>query len=209
MVTDGIRAFFESERQRSPWRGAAIVVLIACTPLLANLVLVSRTPSGDQPVVTFATRTGSLEAPAFALLGLVLGFGTPLAFWLLYTGIAYVVTAAFDGQGSFTRYATLFAWGLVPGLFVQTFWLGALVANATSMAPPDEPGGNAAWIEAVQSGPAMAATDVLYLAAVVASVPLWVVATAVGRDVTTRRAALAVTPALVVELSAYYVFMLG
>jgi len=206
MIVEPVRAVFEAERQRPRWRGLAVITVIACIPLVANLVLVSRTPQGDQPVVALATSTGTVEAPAFALGSLSLTLGIPFCFWLLYTGVAYGITARFDGEGSFTRYATLFAWGLVPGLAVQLFWLGALVANATAMDPPADPSRNAAWIEAVQSGPAMAAVDVLYPLAVSVSFGLWVLATAVGRRVTTRRAALAVLPALVVELSTYYVF---
>jgi|AntDeeMinimDraft_5_1070356.scaffolds.fasta_scaffold01265_10 hypothetical protein len=209
MIVEPVRAFFEAERQRPRWRGLAIITIIACTPLLGNLVLVSRTPQGDQPVVALATSTGTVEAPAFALVSLFLTLGIPFFFWLLYTAIAHLVTAVFDGEGSFTRYATLFAWGLAPGLGVQLFWLGALVANATAMEPPADPSQNAAWIEAAQSGPAMAAVDVLYPATVTISFGLWVLATAVGRRVTTRQAALAVLPALVIELVTYYVFAIG
>lgn len=209
MIVGSVRAFFEAERQRPRWRGLAIITIIACTPLAANLVLVSRTPQGDQPVVSLATSTGTVEAPAFALVSLSLSLGIPFFFWVLYTAIAYGVTAAFDGEGSYTRYATLFAWGLIPGMAVQLFWLGALVANATTRAPPADPSRNAAWIEAVQSGPAMAAVDVLYPTAVVVSFGFWVLATAVGRRVTTRQATLAVLPALVIELTTYYVFAVG
>jgi len=209
MIVEPVRAFFEAERQRPRWRGLAIITIIACTPLLGNLVLVSRTPQGDQPVVALATSTGTVEAPAFALVSLFLTLGIPFFFWLLYTAIAHLVTAAFDGEGSYTRYATLFAWGLVPGMAVQLFWLGALVANATTRAPPADPSRNAAWIEAVQTGPAMAAVDVLYPAAVAVSFGFWVLATAVGRRVTTHQAVLAVLPALVIELATYYVFAIG
>jgi len=55
----------------------------------------------------------------------------------------------------------------------------------------------------------MAAVDVLYPATVTISFGLWVLATAVGRRVTTRQAALAVLPALVIELVTYYVFAIG
>lgn len=208
-VLDGIRAFFEAERQRSQWRGVAVVTVLALTPLIANLVLVILTPRGDQPVVSLATRTGTLEAPAFALVGLVLSFGTAFFFWILYAGIAYGITAYFDGDGSFTRFATLFAWGLVPGLFVQIFWLGALVANATTSPPPSDPAGTAAWIESVQTGPAMTAVDLMYPVAALLSFCLLVFATAVGRAVRTHHAAVAVVPALLVELASYYVFMPG
>lgn len=208
MLVGPVRAFFEAERQRPRWRGLAVVAAIACTPLVANLVLSARMPRGDQPVVALATGAGVVEAPALALASVVLGFATPFFFWLLYTGIAYGITARFGGEGSYTRYATLFAWGLAPGLAVQLFWLSALVANATTRAPPADPSRNAAWIEAVQSGPAMAAVDVLYPVAAVVAFGLWVLATAVGRGVTTRQAALAVLPALAIELTTFYLFVL-
>jgi len=209
MLVGPVRAFFEAERQRPRWRGLAVVTAIACTPLVANLVLAARMPRGDQPVVALATGTGVVEAPALALASVVLGFATPFLFWLLYAGIAYGITTRFDGTGSFTRYATLFAWGLVPGLVVQLFWLGALVTNATTTGPPVAPAENAAWIEAVQSGPAMAAVDVLYPVAAIVAFGCWVVATAVGRGVTPRQATLAVLPALAIELTTYYLFVLG
>lgn len=209
MFVDDFWAFFEAERRRPRLRGLAIITAIACVPLTANLVLVTRTPRGDQPVVAFASGTTAIEAPAFTLLSVLLSFATAFVFWLLYAGIAYAITAVFDGEGAFTRYAALLAWGTTPGLFVQFVWLAALVSNATSMTPPADPSGNAAWIEAVQSGPAMAAVDVLYPAALLVAFGLWTLATAVGRRVDTWQAAVAVFPALVVELGAYYVFVAG
>lgn len=208
-VANDLRAFFEAERQRQRWRGLVIVTAIAFVPLVANLVLVSRTPRSDQPVVVLATQTGAIETPAITLLSLVISFATAFVFWLLYAGLAHGITAAYGGEGSFTRFATLFAWGMIPGLIVQIFWLGALVANATEMTPPENPSGNAAWIEAVQSGPAMAAVEPLYPAAIVVSFGLWVLATAVGRRVTPRQAVVAVLPAFVIELSTLFVFVLS
>lgn len=207
-VVDDVRSFFEAERQRPRWRGLVIMTTLACVPLVGSLVLATRMPSGDQPVVALATQTGAIEAPALTLLSVVLSFGTAFLFWLLYTGIAHAITAVFGGEGSFLRYATLFTWGFLPGLAVQLLWLGALVANATAMAPPVDSAANDAWVESVMSGPVMAAVDALYPVAIIVSFPLWVVATVAGRRVTVRQAALAVLPALVIELATFYVFVL-
>lgn len=208
MFVDHLRAFFEAERQRPRWRGLLVVTVVALVPFVGGLVLVTLTPTGDQPAVALATRSGVVETPAFTLSGVIISFVTPFVFWLLYTAIAHGITANFGGEGSYTRYATLFAWGFLPGLLVETLWMGVLIANVTETAPPEGPTGTAAWIESVQAGPAMTAVEVLYPPALLVSFVLWTVATEVGRRVTTRQAALAAMPALLVELAAYVVFVL-
>jgi len=202
------RAFFEAERQRPTWRGPGIIATMASVSLLGNLVLVARTPAGDQPVVAFATRSGAIEAPAFTLLGVLLSFGIGFVFWLLYAGIAHAITAQFGGRGSFARYATLFAWGVLPGLVFQVLWVAVLVTNAMTSTPPVDSAATEAWIEGVMSGPAMTVLDVVYPVVMVGSFGLWVVATVVGRRVTTRQATLAVLPCLLIEVGLYYVSVL-
>lgn len=200
-----VRTFFEAERQRSQWRGLLIVVLVAAEPFVVTLLFAAVLPQGDQPVLAFATGTEAIEAPVYALASVLIRFATPILSWLAYAAVVYGVTTRFDGQGSFTRFATLFAWGFAPGLLIQVVWLGAVVASALTTPVPADPAGNAAWIQSVQSGSIQSALGSVYPLLTVVTAVLWIVATAVGRRVSSRQATVAVLPVLIFTVARYAV----
>ena len=90
------------------------------TPFL--IVLVIAIISAVSAVTMMGTVTSSLpeEVAAFAgigaAIGAIAGLITQFIIWLLYTGVFYVISMFFSGEGSFKRCLEFIGYGFIPSI---------------------------------------------------------------------------------------------
>lgn len=187
-------AFFAERADEARLRWPALVVVAA-----------GATSAGT----TFAVAPKVLESipesiEAFAVVGFGIGslysFVSAVMIWIVYSGVFFLLSHHLGGDGEFRRLVRLTGWGFLPAV------VSGIVGFVALMIALDSVSGGAASREqvlaAVQSHPAMRASELLGQLLFLWQGILWVFAVKWARDLSLRRAAITVAVPVAVSFLA-------
>lgn len=185
-------AFFAERAENAPLRWPALVVVAA-----------GATSAGT----TFAVAPQVLESvpegiEAFAAVGFGIGslysFVSAVMIWIVYSGVFFLLSHHLGGDGEFRQLVRLTGWGFVPAVLSGVVGFAALVVALDSAGAGVA--GREQLLAAVQSHPAMRASELLGRLLFVWQAVLWTFAVKWARDLPLRRAAVAVAIPVAVSL---------
>jgi hypothetical protein len=134
------------------------------------------------------------EAASFAWIGGIVGAfsGIVVAFiqWLVYAGIFYLISSAFNGDGPFKRVLEFVAYGFIPTVVGSLISLAAMIqalpAIEFSMDNPE------LLQEMILSDPLIQASMIIGIILTLWSANIWIFALLHARNLTTRNAVITV-----------------
>ncbi|MFA4877132.1 MAG: Yip1 family protein [Methanoregula sp.] len=140
-------------------------------------------------------------------------------FWLVWTGIIYLISAAFKGKGSFRRTLQVTGYGYLPQVFgslisliVAFEYVPRIVVPQLTQAVMQDPAAMQQTISAMMHDPAMMEmtqiTTVVSIVFLLWSANIWIFGVQHARGITTRDAALSVGIPVIIYI-AYIVYTLG
>ncbi|MFB6140432.1 MAG: YIP1 family protein [Halosimplex sp.] len=197
LVTDP-RAFFAGRRREYSLRGPVAVVAAHTLLALATTVVVLRAvgdllPGLDAGAIVYAAGNQRVSAPRKVVLALWATGALYVALWLTVTAVAYLVSLYFDGRGSVRRLLAFVGWTMAPTL-VPAVARAAVVIWVFLHAPDfATEAALRSWVRTELAGrPLRVAASAVRPLFTLWMVYLWVLAVEYGRDLTRRRAIVAV-----------------
>lgn len=189
------RTFYESRSGSAGWLYPSLIVLTIALIGFAGTVFGPDAPSG------MLGGLGGVFQTISALIGVL---GT-FFFWVLYAGVFYLISALFDGEGSFGELMKFVGWGHLPGVVSTGF---SVVASAIVLQNTDFPTGTddpQAALEAaqsIQSDPLILASTVVGIVITLYQGFIWSYAVQVARNLDRRQAL--ITVAIPVSVSVLF-----
>lgn len=183
VVTNPDRFFDEEKRDPSFLWPALIVLGVGVISLLGSI-----------PLLTKFSQVGGMGSfvAIVSVVGGVFGLVFNFVFWAIWTGLFYVVTILFDGEGSFKTLFALVGWGYVPKLFdaIAGSAISYTVFSGASL--PSDPRLLATTMQSLRTGPLFTLATVLTVVFLLWSGFIWTYAVKHARNVTQRQAAITV-----------------
>jgi len=178
-------AFFEDEaHDPGVRRPAAVVGLVAVTGLLSAL-----------PILLTTLSALPAGADVFVAVGLLIGglaglFG-PFIVWLVYAGLFYLLSLAFDGTGSFRDLFAVTGWGFAPRV-VSSLIGAAILSIAVSGASLTDPTQAQQFQQSFSTSPLGLISQGISIIISLWSAWMWTHAVANARELTTKQAGIVV-----------------
>jgi hypothetical protein len=171
--------------------------------------LTARMMSGAVPGIEIIV---TLSSAIGALIGVFI-------FWLIWTGIIFLISAAFKGKGSFKRTLQVTGYGYLPQVFgslislIAAFeYIPRIVVPQMTAAMMQDPVVMQATINSLMRDPAMLEltqiTSVIAIVFLLWSANIWIFGVQHAREISTRDAALSVGIPVFIYI-AYIVYTLG
>lgn len=177
------RAFYESRSGSAGWLYPSLIVLAVA--LISFGGAVSGTSS-------FGGQFGGI-GNALRIISALIGLLGTFVFWALYTGVFYVISALFDGEGSFGELMKFVGWGHLPAIVSTGFSTvaSAIVFQNTDI-PTNDPQAAAEAAQSIQGDPLILASTVVGVVITLYQGFIWSYAVQTARNLDRRQALLTV-----------------
>ena len=194
---------FFSSRLSDPGRLGPILVvsLTGAITLGGQLLLVSMSVIGQEPMLRYVSHSLQISLPATSVGGAIISFGHIFGYWLVYSLVFYLVTIPFSDEGDFESLFWLAGWGFLPWFLAGVFWLLAMLVSAQTIPEPVMQTGNAEFVRQVQETIFVQVTRPIETLGVIWSLGLWTILIRRVRSVKLWQALLAVLPVALFELA--------
>lgn len=149
VLTDPDGFFRQRIEDLSLWKPVLVVLLAAVASLGSQLVIFQ----------SIGTAIGSI----IGLIGLLSGFVVLFIFWVVFTGLFYLISIAFGGEGGFVRTLKLTGWGFIPSIFSGILSSIATFYSLRGVTIPQNPQAVAAFSQSLQNSPAVRVVGIIGL----------------------------------------------
>ena len=178
-------AFFEDEaHDPGVRRPAAVVGLIAVIGLLSTLPILLTTLSALPAGANVFVAVG-------LLIGALAGLFGPFIVWLVYAGLFYLLSLAFDGTGSFRDLFAVTGWGFAPRV-ISSLIGAAILFIAVSGTNFTDPAQAQQFQQSFPTSPLGLISQGISIIISLWSAWMWTHAVANARELTTKQAGIVV-----------------
>ncbi|TGC09693.1 YIP1 family protein [Methanolobus halotolerans] len=133
------------------------------------------------------------EASAFAGIGAAFGaiaaFIMTFIMWVIYSGIFYLISMVFNGEGSFKRVLEFVSYGFIPSIIssaISTYYTSRIYSNIDWSADPQ------VLQEALLSDPSLQIAGIIGILFLLWSANIWIFAIVHSRNLSVKDAAITV-----------------
>ena len=184
VLTNPDRFFAELSAKDAKLMTPFVIVLVAAiiAAISAMMMVDVMTSSLPEEVAAFA----GIGAAVGAIAGLIMQF----IMWLLYTGVFYVISMFFSGEGSFKRCLEFIGYGFIPSIIAAIIGLVVMMTVLPTIELSIE--NPELFQQTLMSNPLMQASAVIGIFLTLWSANIWIFAIKHARNLSSRNALITV-----------------
>jgi hypothetical protein len=184
VLTNPDRFFAELSAKDAKLMTPFVIVLVAAIIAAISAMMMVDVMASSLPEE--AAAFAGIGAAVGAIAGLIMQF----IMWLLYTGVFYVISMFFSGEGSFKRCLEFIGYGFIPSIIAAIIGLGVMMTVLPTIELSIE--NPELFSQTLMSNPLMQASAILGIFLTLWSANIWIFAIKHARNLSTQNALITV-----------------
>ncbi|MCO5384273.1 MAG: YIP1 family protein [Methanosarcina barkeri] len=179
--------FSEKSKNEVSFKYPVLIVLVNAILLIGLSILIMNKVKEILPL------DGNSFMPYIMIVSVIMGFGT-FVYWILFTGILYLISSLFNSEGSFKRTLEFVGYGFVPQIFggIVNFFVMYYLLPLVPILSQNPQLFSESFSQALANNPLSFAAEIFVILCFLLSANIWTFALVHARNMSTKNAILTV-----------------